>query len=124
MNKDSGEIKSSIKDLDQKKFNKNSAAKFAITRYKVIKRNKLFSIVNIMLITGRTNQIRIHFSEIGHPLIGETKYARRKDSAIKFKRTALHATALECVNPITEKRIVVKSEIPEDLNKLGGLGSK
>ena len=48
-----------------------------------------------MPITGRTNQIRIHFAKIGHPLVGEDKYAFRRDFALRFRRTALHALRLE-----------------------------
>ena len=46
--------------------------KEAITKYKVLKSNDSYTVVEVRLLTGRTNQIRIHFSQIGHPLLGET----------------------------------------------------
>lgn len=115
---DNGEIKRAVNDLDQRKFNKNSTAKLAITRYKVIERRDKFTVVDVELVTGRTNQIRIHFSQIGYPLIGERKYAKGSESTVKFKRVALHASSLECINPITKKKIVVRTEIPQDMQKI------
>ena len=61
-----------------------------------MERRKLFSIVEVEPLTGRTNQIRIHFSKIGHPLVGERKYAFARDYDVKFKRTALHAKSQLC----------------------------
>jgi RluA family pseudouridine synthase len=91
LSKDQGEIKSQIRDHFQEKFAKHSASKFALTRYHVIEKRKDFSVVDVMPVTGRTNQIRIHFVELKHPIVGEDKYAFRKDFPLRFKRTALHA---------------------------------
>ena len=118
LKKDSGEINRSVKDLDQRKFNQNSTAKIAITRYKVIERKDKFTVVDIEIVTGRTNQIRIHFSQIGYPLVGERKYARGSDFPIKFKRAALHASSLEFINPVSKKKIAIKSEMPDDMRKI------
>ncbi len=98
-----GEIKTAIE------------GKFALTGYKVIEKRKEFDIVEIMPLTGRTNQIRIHFKSIGHPVMGETKYAFRKDFRIKAKRLCLHAKTLEFQHPLTKEYIRLKVDLPQDL---------
>lgn len=89
--------------------------KFALTGYKVIEKRKEFDIVEVIPLTGRTNQIRIHFKSVGHPLIGETKYAFRKDFRIKAKRLCLHAKTLEFQHPLTKEYIRLNADLPEDL---------
>lgn len=118
LKRDSGEINRSVRDLDQRKFNKNSPAKIAITRYKVIERRDKFTVVDIEIVTGRTNQIRIHFSQIGCPLVGERKYAKGSEATVKFKRAALHASSLEFTNPFSKKKVVVRADIPQDMQKI------
>ena len=68
-----------------------------------------------MPLTGRKNQIRIHFKNIGHPLVGETKFAFRKDYRLKAKRVCLHAQSLEFAHPITKNMVRVNAELPKDL---------
>jgi len=92
--------------------------KAAQTAYKVIERKKDFDIVEARPISGRTNQIRIHFRDIGHPLLGETKYAFRKDFAIPAKRLCLHARDLEFRHPITGALIKLHAELPEEMKKI------
>jgi RluA family pseudouridine synthase len=87
----------------------------AVTRYKVIAKRKDFAIVEVNPLTGRTNQIRIHFKQIGHPVLGETKYAFRRDFTIKAKRLMLHAAKLEFVHPVTGKLLQLKSDLPDYL---------
>ncbi|HNZ25773.1 MAG TPA: RluA family pseudouridine synthase [Spirochaetota bacterium] len=92
--------------------------KEALSGYTVIAEKKGYSIVEVELFTGRTNQIRIHFKMIGHPLLGETKYAFRKDFDIKFKRTALHSYSLEFAHPITGAQLNITAEVPNDIKKM------
>jgi 23S rRNA pseudouridine1911/1915/1917 synthase len=94
--------------------------KSAITRYRVIEEKKDFSVVELFPQTGRTNQIRIHFMAIGHPLVGETKFARRKDSPIKIKRVCLHAAALAFTHPFTGAHIALESTLPKELAVIAG----
>lgn len=89
--------------------------KGAITKYKVSERKDAFSMVEIVPLTGRTNQIRIHFKSIGHPIVGETKYAFRRDFRLKAKRLCLNAQRLEFIHPITKKIISLAVELPNDL---------
>ncbi len=112
-----GKIRIPIKDFYQRKFQRNMPAQSALTYYKVKDYCKDFTVVDVMPVTGRTNQIRIHFSKIGFPLVGEDKYAFRKDFALRFRRTALHAAQLEWSHPITAKMIKVQSPLAADMVK-------
>ena len=103
--KNEGEVKNKIEGLN------------AATRYKVIAKKEGFAIVEVNPLTGRTNQIRIHFKQIGHPVLGETKYAFRRDFTVKAKRLMLHASLLEFTHPVTGKPIQLKSDLPEDFKK-------
>jgi 23S rRNA pseudouridine1911/1915/1917 synthase len=89
----------------------------ACTRYRLIQQKKDFAVVEITPVTGRTNQIRIHFKQIGHPLVGETKFAFRKDSRLKAKRACLHAQSLEFVHPFTQKVVKAVAPLPKDLEQ-------
>ena len=77
--------------------------------------HKDFTVVKVMPITGRTNQIRIHFCKIGHPLVGEDKYAFRRDFALRFRRTALHALRLEWPQMSGGGIIKVESPLASDM---------
>jgi 23S rRNA pseudouridine1911/1915/1917 synthase len=110
-----GKIKIPVKDFYQRKFNKNLPAQSALTLYKVIEYHKDFTVVEVNPITGRTNQIRIHFTKIGHPLVGEDKYIFRKDYALRFKRTALHAAQLSWPHPHTGQMITIQAPLAQDM---------
>ncbi|MBN2830773.1 MAG: RluA family pseudouridine synthase [Candidatus Omnitrophica bacterium] len=87
----------------------------AETYYKVIENRSGFAIVEARPVTGRTNQIRIHFKSIGHPVLGESRFAFRRDFKIKAKRLCLHAKALEFRHPVTCKILRLESALPKDL---------
>lgn len=89
----------------------------AITNYKTIAKKKDFDIVEAKPLTGRTNQIRIHFKSIGHPILGETKFAFRRDFDIKAKRLCLHAQDLGFLHPVTKQYIRLHSDFPQDLKE-------
>jgi len=89
----------------------------ALTEYKVIAKRKEFDIVEARPLTGRTNQIRIHFKMIGHPILGETKFAFRKDFQLKAKRLCLHAQKLEFMHPVTNKNISLEAGLPQGLSE-------
>ena len=74
----------------------------ASTHYQLIKEEKGHSYIKCWLETGRTHQIRVHFSHIGHPLLGDTLYGGKP----LFKRQALHAAKLEFKHPITSEDII------------------
>jgi len=89
----------------------------AITKYKVIQRKKDFTVIEVMPLTGRTNQIRLHFKQIRHPVVGETRFAFRRDFALKAKRLCLHAKALEFIHPVTKKYINLSIDLAKDLKE-------
>lgn len=89
----------------------------AITRYKVLETRRFFSVLEVEPVTGRTNQIRIHFAQRGFPLLGERLYAFGKDFEIKFRRIALHSHQLSWQHPKTHKSIAVVCELAEDMQR-------
>lgn len=88
---------------------------YAITHYEVEKENDKYSLVRINLETGRTHQIRVHFSYIGNPLAGDDMYG---GSIEDIKRQALCCNKVEFSHPITKKQVKICINIHEDMNKL------
>lgn len=86
--------------------------KKAVTHYQVLWQNDEMAVVGVKLETGRTHQIRVHFSSIGHPLLGDDLYG---GELLKVTRQALHARHLCFVHPITDKTIFCTAPLPEDL---------
>ena len=87
----------------------------AITHYKVLKREPNYDIVECILETGRTHQIRVHFAYLGHSLLGDTLYGTSSDL---ISRQALHAYEVELIHPLSKKKVKYIATVPEDLNKL------
>ena len=86
------------------------------THYRVDYELGDFAFLEIRLETGRMHQIRVHMDAIGHPVIGDQTYGRRKNLP-NLQRQFLHASRLEFDHPITGKPISVTSELPEDLTR-------
>ncbi len=112
-----GEIRKPIHDRGARAEISHSGAP-AHTRYRVLQPLDRASWVEVQPVTGRYNQIRLHFASIGHPLIGERKYARGKESPWKFKRVALHASVLELPHPRGGHSLKVEAPLARDLEKL------
>ncbi len=89
----------------------------ASTKYKVILRKSNYTVVEAMPLTGRTNQLRLHFKQIGHPIVGEDKYAFRKDFKLRAKRLCLHAKKLQFIHPFTKKNISLEIGLPSDMQE-------
>jgi RluA family pseudouridine synthase len=115
VNRPAGTINFAVKDTLADKFSPVSGAKDALTRYKTLEVKRQFSIVEAEPVTGRTNQLRIHFKGIGHPIVGENKYIFRRDYELKFKRTALHAAEISFKQPITGKPVKVEAKLSADM---------
>ena len=81
----------------------------AKTGYKVLEESRSYSLLEIELLTGRKNQIRVHLSEKGFPVVGDKKYGK-PDKGIK--RLALHAASLTLVHPKTKEKMVFKAKAP------------
>ena len=132
-----GNIGRSKKDRKKMTVVEETRGKPAVTHYKVLEYFDHLSLVEVQLETGRTHQIRVHFSHIGHPVFGDPSYGgrsvcfgpntgnRKKMFSNLFKhldRQCLHAKTLGFKHPVTEKFVEFDSELPGDfrnvLNKL------
>jgi len=88
----------------------SETAKFAKTHYRTLKRNNNFSLLELSPFTGRTHQLRVHLSFIGHPILGDEKYGEKDE----FRRLALHAQVLGFTHPKTGKFIEFSCPIPKE----------
>ena len=91
--------------------------KFSQTVYAVIKELPLLSLVKIRLLTGRRNQIRVHFSEHGHPVIGDSRYGGAQPPF--HERLCLHAKSIAFDHPHSGRRLFFDTPIPELFKRLG-----
>lgn len=89
----------------------------AVTHYKVLGRRKNATLIALQLETGRTHQIRVHMTSIGHPLLGDFLYNATDD---RMSRQALHAWHLTFVHPITKEEMHLEAPIPEDMKQFWG----
>jgi len=89
----------------------------AVTYFKVLERFKSATLLELRLETGRTHQIRVHLSYIGHPLIGDTVYGRKKQQ-YDFHGQALHAKLLGFMHPRTGEYVEFSAEPPAEFNQL------
>ena len=87
----------------------------AVTEYWVKKASDKFTLADIRLHTGRTHQIRVHFSHIGHPLAGDDLYG---GSLEEISRHALHCSSLSFVSPATNNEVTISVPLPQDMAKL------
>lgn len=85
----------------------------AITHYEVLKTSNDLSLVHCILQTGRTHQIRVHMSAIGHPLVGDTLYG--SDFSDSIARQALHSYKISFIHPISHQIVSFTSELPDDI---------
>lgn len=104
---------------DRKKMAVTKNGKEAITHFKVIKRypNENCTLLEVKIETGRTHQIRVHLSQIGYPVIGDTTYSSGKNKW-GVQGQCLHAKSLEFKHPITQKEMFLEAELPEYLQKI------
>lgn len=129
-----GNIGRSLKDrLKMAVFDDPAIGKHAVTHYEVIEPLGHVSVVKCVLETGRTHQIRVHMSHIGHPLFNDARYGGdmiiRGNPSSSYRafvencfkvcpRQALHARTLGFVHPVTGKEMFFTSEIPDDMKSL------
>lgn len=103
--------------VDRKKMAITPDGKSAVTEFRVLERFENFSFVECKLQTGRTHQIRVHMSAIGHPLLGDTKYTARKNF-FDIKGQALHSHTLSLTHPTTNARMNFTAPLPDDMKKI------
>ncbi len=98
--------------------------KRAVTHYRLVEPLRQAALVECRLETGRTHQVRVHMSSIGHPLLGDPVYGRGKIAhrdllnQLDFKRQALHAALIGFVHPVSKENLSFKSAIPSDMQEL------
>ncbi|GAA0077339.1 RluA family pseudouridine synthase [Clostridium sp. CTA-5] len=90
----------------------------SITHYKVIESFKDGDLVECLLETGRTHQIRVHLSHLGHPIYGDTLYGHGEEEEDLIKRQALHAYGLDFNSPRTGELLSLRADLPEDMTEL------
>lgn len=86
----------------------------AVTHYEILCKNNAYSFIKLTLETGRTHQIRVHMSHIGHTLLGDELYGGNHDV---ISRQALHCGEMSFTCPFTQKQIHIKAEISQDMQK-------
>jgi len=91
----------------------------AITNYRVIRKSKdeQYSLVELNLETGRTNQIRVHMASIGHPVVGDRKYGHGNENS-PIDRLCLHARILEFIHPATEQVVHFETPVPREFQRM------
>lgn len=85
------------------------------TAYRVLKQTKDFALLEVDLLTGRKNQIRVHLAGIGHPIVGDRKYGHAKDSHTFL---ALHARSISFTHPVSGRRLTLLAKVPAHFHKL------
>lgn len=136
LKKQEGNIEAAIgrHPTDRKKMSTfGTSLRSAQTMYRVIERYDVCELLDVILMTGRTHQIRVHFASIGHPVVGDTLYQggrgrekgfsgqqREKIRSIlsRIDRQALHAYKLEFLHPVDQRPMSFVSDLPEDLRNL------
>lgn len=113
----SGEIIAPIARISDSIINREvrEDGQFAHTMFKVLKCCNEMSLLEIRLITGRTHQIRVHFSWDGFPLIGDDLYGGNTGL---LNRQALHCGVIEFIHPVSNKKIHVSAPFPDDIAQL------
>lgn len=92
-------------------------SRHAVTHYRVLERLKNFTLIEAQLETGRTHQIRVHMTHIGHPLLGDTVYGVKKQP-FRTDGQVLHAKTLGFIHPSTGEYLEFEAEIPESFKKV------
>jgi len=118
---------------DRKKMSVQTSGKWAITNYERLEVHKIHSLIELKLETGRTHQIRVHLSYLGHPVFGDMEYGGRNrqlgglsnndrrfasELLSTMQRQALHARELGFVHPIKNELLHFNTELPEDMKLL------
>lgn len=91
----------------------------ALSKFNVLKKNRLATFLKTELLTGRKHQIRVHLKEQGYPLLGDTVYFNKVEEPLfkKIPRQMLHAGEIQFQHPYTGKELVFSAPLPEDFKK-------
>ena len=113
-------------ERDRKKMavQNEGRGKHAVTHFRTVEALKGAALVECRLETGRTHQVRVHMSHIGHPLLGDPVYGgratafRKTVNSLSFRRQALHAASLGFIHPIRMEKLEFTSRLPDDMQEL------
>jgi len=118
---------------DRKKVTVTETGKHAVTEYEVIEKLDYLSIIRLKLRTGRTHQIRVHLSHVGHPVFGDPTYGGRSEAwgglrgkksqqAVNLlkmmNRQALHAKTIGFIHPVSKEFVRYDSNLPDDMQEI------
>lgn len=98
----------------QRAVSRETDAREALTHYKVLERFRYTTYLEITPSTGRTHQIRVHLAHLGYPVLGDRLYGTKNETT----RLMLHASRIEFDHPITHKRLVIESPLPDDFQSV------
>ncbi|MBR5539210.1 MAG: RluA family pseudouridine synthase [Clostridia bacterium] len=117
---DSGTVNKPIdrNPKDRKKMAVVAGGREAITHYTVAERFGQYTLLKVKLETGRTHQIRVHMSSIGHPLLGDEVYGGKANLKIHLEGQTLHAYRLTLTHPRTGELMTFESPLPEYFEKI------
>jgi len=108
-----------VMDSGERRVSVREGGQSALTRVKVAKKGRDFSLLEVRLLTGRTHQIRVHLAHAGHPVLGDDKYGdfdlNHTLAKQGVKRLFLHARKLAFDHPIEKKRLRLESPLPGDM---------
>ena len=118
MEKKSGLIESFLQEDDDYVVHStkdSKKGKLAQTEYTVVQQTEKMSLLKIKLLTGKKNQIRVHMTEAGFPIVGDTKYGAKET---KFKKLLLHSFSIEFTHPFKNQRVRFQAPVPDYFNQL------
>ena len=120
--------------INRKKMSVTDSGKESTSRLKILRRFDKASLIEVDLVTGRTHQIRVHLSFIGHPVVGDKLYGFKKSIFSKntklvnfldsYNGHALHAMSLEFKHPSTKEKFFIESPPPDEFLKIQSLIEK
>jgi 23S rRNA pseudouridine1911/1915/1917 synthase len=90
----------------------------AVTHWQTLERIGNYSLMQFLLETGRTHQIRVHCAHYGHPLVGDSTYGSNRSLKVNLSGQALHARQLSLIHPLSEKLITAIAPLPAEFSKL------
>ena len=102
---------------DRKKMAVSKSGKNAVTHFKVLLRHNNYTLLEVKIETGRTHQIRVHLSQIGYPIIGDTTYSNGKNEW-GIVGQCLHAKSIKFKHPITGKEMFIEAPLPDYFQKI------
>ncbi|MCX5751606.1 MAG: RluA family pseudouridine synthase [Candidatus Saganbacteria bacterium] len=98
--------------LTDKHIKESTVVRDAITHYRVLERFNEYTLLELLLKTGRTHQIRVHLAHLGHPVVGDFVYGRKKND-FKIEGQLLHSASIKFIHPRTGKELALEAPLPE-----------